>query len=131
MSEQATPGRRRAPATAPIPREDPTPPLVGQSEAYGPPGAVHAVDLVPGRRTIKVTWGEENYHPVAYNGFKVGGVELVIDVPPSQTIEEAYDHAWERLDAIVRKQFDQKLEGFIQRLRTAGQAVKVSAASKG
>ncbi len=27
------------------------------------------------------------------------------------------------------KQFDQKLEGFIQRLRTAGQAVKDSAAS--
>lgn len=82
-----------------------------------------------GRRTLKVSWGEENYHPVAYNGFKVGGLELMVDVAPNQTIEEAYELAYGRLEKIVERQFESKLEGFINRLRKAGQAVKVSASS--
>jgi hypothetical protein len=84
-----------------------------------------------GRRTIKISWGEENYHPVQYNGFKCGGLELVIDVAPNQTIEEAYELGYARLEALAQKQFVNKLEGFIARLREAGQWVKVSAASKG
>lgn len=125
---EPTKGRTRLPATPPIPREDPPGKDgdIATREGYRQPTAAEI-----GRRTIKVTWGEENYHPVAYNGFKVGGIELVIDVPPNQTIEEAYEQAWERLEAIVTKQqFPQKLDGFIKRLREAGQAVKVAAASK-
>ncbi len=124
---EPTPGRRKLPNN-PIPREEPA----GDGQALKVEDGKHKL-FTPeaGRRTIKVTWGEENFHPVAYNGFKVGGIELVVDVPPNQTIEECYEQTYARLDAIVAKQFERKLEGFIERLRTAGQAVKVSAASKG
>lgn len=107
-------GRRKL-ASSPIPREEPS---------------TAPTDSAPaGRRMLKVSWGEENFHPVAYNGFKCGGLELVVEVPPNQTVEECYEQTYARLDAIAAKQFEQKLNSFITRLRTAGQAVKVSAAS--
>ncbi len=122
-------GRKRLPNPAALTPEATDAIRAAERDARAPERESTRVDSV-GRRTLKVTWGEENYHPVAYNGFKCGGLELVVDVAPNQTIEEAYDLAYGRLQKIAERQFEGKLEGFISRLRSAGQAVKVSAASK-
>ena len=86
--------------------------------------------MAPTVRTLKVTYGEENYHPVQYNGFKVGGIELVIEVPPNMTLEEAHELAFTRLETLVEHQFKRKLDTFMQRLQHAGTTMRTHAASK-
>lgn len=77
-----------------------------------------------GVRQITVVWGEEHHQPVQYNGFRIGGLHLVADVRPTETVEEAHDRLFAMLDELGRKQFEQKLAGFLDRARQGAAAAR-------
>ncbi len=59
-----------------------------------------------------------------YNGFRCGGFELVVDVLPGESVEEVHDRTWQMMEALGKKQFEAKLEGFLGRLKVAGQRAR-------
>lgn len=87
--------------------------------------AFEGIDVKPhGVKSIRVTWGEEVIQPVQYNGFRIGGLELQIDLLPGESPEMAYERGWAILDRIGRKQFELKLKGFAERLGAAQRGVR-------
>lgn len=77
-----------------------------------------------GVRQITVTWGEEHHQPIQYNGFRIGGITLVADVHPGETVEEAHDRLFEMLEGLGRRQFDAKLQGFLDRAAAGAKAAR-------
>lgn len=80
-----------------------------------------------GVRQITVTWGEEHIQPIQFNGFKFGGISVVADVHPAETVREAHDRIFALLEELGQKQFEAKLTGFLERAKQASQVVRRSA----
>jgi hypothetical protein len=83
-------------------------------------------DLKPleGVRKISVTWGEESLAPIQYNTVRYGGITMEVDVPDGADPEQVYLQTWELLDKLGKQQFLRKLDGFLERAKTAGAEVK-------
>ena len=98
-------------------------------KAWGGPDPKPAVTNVvnqssPQRARLTVVWGEEYFQPVQYNGFKVGPFSLEVDIQQGVTVEATYHAAWIILDQLARKQFDEKLDAYLDRLQQMGERVE-------
>lgn len=65
--------------------------------------------------TITVTWGEENFMPYAYNGYRVGPLSITTEIRPNETYHQAYKRVWDELELIGREMFLQKRNGWAER----------------
>jgi len=70
-------------------------------------------------RQLRVAWPEETHQPLQYTAMKVGGLEMIVDVPEGQDPVVVARRAFAVLDAIVEEEFDQKLSGFLDRTKRA------------
>lgn len=71
-----------------------------------------------------MTWGEELFTPVSYNSFRIGPFTMTTKVQPGETHEQAFERAWKALAAMARAQYQQKRDGYLQRLRDVGAAAR-------
>lgn len=65
---------------------------------------------------ITVTWGEETFSPVQYNSFRIGGHSIKVTVQPGETALDAFKRGWGILEQAAQVMFDDKLNGFRDRL---------------
>lgn len=73
---------------------------------------------------VEVTWGEENFSPVQYNGFRVGPFKVATRVRPGETIAQAMQRVHREIDQHVRAvTVPEKTQHFLQSLREIGAAV--------
>lgn len=75
-------------------------------------------------RSIRVTWGEEVHQPIQYNGFRVGAIEVLVDVLPAEDVREVYERTFAWLEELGRDQFRRKLDGFLTRVAEASTTTK-------
>lgn len=75
-------------------------------------------------RQLTVRWGEEVHQPIQFNGFRVGNIEMTVDVPDGMTAEEVYREVYARLDRMGQEQFADKLQGWSDRVDEAAQHVR-------
>tara|TARA_Y100000034_G_scaffold66224_1_gene79923 strand:+ start:4363 stop:4626 length:264 start_codon:yes stop_codon:yes gene_type:complete len=80
-------------------------------------------------KTLTVTWPEETFHPVQYNGFRIGPFSMTVEVPDGQ-LEKVYLIAMKKLAVMAKAQFDSKLEGFTKRLRVSADYVRNSSTKR-
>lgn len=81
-------------------------------------------DLAEGVVTLKLTWPEELFSPVQYNTFKIGGFEVVLKPKAGETIDDMVARGEAMLERVGRRQFENKLAGFLERLRTAAERAR-------
>ena len=87
-----------------------------------------AIEDKPLRVTrMVVTWGEEVHQPIQYNGFRVGSIELEIEVAPGEDPRRAYGRAWQLCEQLGARQAELKLQGFLKRLKQSAIAAREEA----
>lgn len=70
---------------------------------------------------ISVYYPEQSFSPVSYHSFRCGNLFYKTVVKPGETVEEAYDRAWEFVSNQVHKQYSRVRRDFEARL--AGEQV--------
>lgn len=96
-----------------------------ESPATEPP--VQAPENV---KQIRVVWGEEVHQPIQYNGFRVGPIEVLVEVLPGESAAEVYERTYAWLDSLGKDQFRRKVSGFLGRLAEASTITKKNAAPR-
>lgn len=65
---------------------------------------------------IKIVWGEETYFPIKATGFRVGPYSIETEIRPDETPAQAFQRAWDILEAQALMIFLQKRAGFQDRV---------------
>lgn len=81
-------------------------------------------------KQIRVVWGEEVIQPIQYNGFRVGPIEVLVDVMPGEDAGEVYERTFAWLDQLGKDQFRRKVSGFLGRIAEASTITKKSASPR-
>lgn len=84
-----------------------------------------------GITSIRVVWGEETIHPIQYNGYRVGPLEVTVEVKPGEDPDAVYEKTWAWLDKLGRDQNRRKVEGFLARLAEASKVTKQNMTPRG
>jgi hypothetical protein len=66
---------------------------------------------------LHLVWGEEVFSPVQYNTFHVGGHSLTLPLKEGESVADAYRRGWQMLEELAQMQFNDKLNGFAERLQ--------------
>ena len=70
-------------------------------------------------QSVTVTLGKELFCPVQYYSFEVGPYSITTQVREGETVEEACTRARKRLEAVQAEDFELKLRGHLERIRSA------------
>ena len=73
---------------------------------------------------ISITWGEEVYQPLKYNGFRLGPYTVEIEVKPDETMQQAFDRGWKFLEDQALVMFTAKKLGFHGRVMSVMEIAK-------
>jgi hypothetical protein len=76
------------------------------------------------REMVKVVWGEVLIAPVAFNNFKVGPFEMMMEVKEGETTTQAMDRGYATLAQFARKTYEGKLASFKEMYAGAKNAVR-------
>jgi hypothetical protein len=68
---------------------------------------------------IRVTWGKQLISPRQFNTFEVGPFEMTTTVRVNETEEDAFNRAYDFLDAMARSTYKAKIAAFEEAFRAA------------
>jgi len=63
-------------------------------------------------KQVTVTWGEENFMPIKYNGFRVGPFAVTVNVGPDEDLGEVFKREYARLEKLAERTFVRKRNAF-------------------
>lgn len=82
-----------------------------------------------GLQRLVIGIGSESYCPVAFNSFTVGAISCEFDVAEGETVMDVYNRASLLLREMNQLEFEQGLDRYMARLKSANAAVLARAES--
>ena len=73
---------------------------------------------------VTVTWAEQGFQPIQFNGFRFGPFTLSTVVQEGETPTQAMDRAYRYLNDFAKKRYAEVLADYIARLADTGEAVR-------